>query len=145
MKRGKSLSGVPWHIETLRMSEDDSRRHKSRCIYYEKGKCSININCYGSVRCKHYKERPNATINEKVKSFKDNNRSSVPNTRLMGSFALKNMDDGEIICYNVGVDISVNDRLVTIIKDRNPKSIIELDGIKYRIISKNLYYKTTKK
>ena len=144
MKKSKSISGVPWHIETLKMSEDDERRHKSRCIYYDAGSCDINIKCYGSTTCKHYKEKPREEVQEKPKPIIDNNKSSVPNTRLMGTFAIQNIESGEIICHNVGVDISVNNELVTIIKYRNQNSVFEYGGIKYKIISKYLYYKTQK-
>ncbi len=31
-----NLVGVPWHVEGLRRSEGDERRHKSRCEHYIK-------------------------------------------------------------------------------------------------------------
>ncbi len=55
------LTGTPWHVEQMRIGEDDSRRHKSRCIYYNKntGRCSKMVDrCIGSTYCDHYKEDP---------------------------------------------------------------------------------------
>lgn len=55
------MTGTPWHLETLRMNEDDERRHKSRCIYYYKPNknCKrLNTKCPGSAHCDHYKEDP---------------------------------------------------------------------------------------
>ncbi len=55
------MTGTPWHLETLKMSEDDDRRHKSRCIYYYKANknCKrLNTKCPGSAHCDHYKEDP---------------------------------------------------------------------------------------
>lgn len=55
------MTGTPWHLETLKMNEDDDRRHKSRCIYYYKANknCKrLNLKCPGSAHCDYYKEDP---------------------------------------------------------------------------------------
>ena len=55
------MTGTPWHLETLKMDENDDRRHKSRCIYYYKANknCKrLNVKCPGSAHCDHYKEDP---------------------------------------------------------------------------------------
>ena len=55
------LTGTPWHIEQMRIGDDDSRRHKSRCIYYNRntGRCSKMVDkCIGSTYCENYKEDP---------------------------------------------------------------------------------------
>lgn len=55
------MAGTPWHLETLRMSEDDERRHKSRCINYKKPTKTCKVlkrTCPGSAHCEYYKEDP---------------------------------------------------------------------------------------
>ena len=54
---------TPWHTTYLRMNSNDSRRHKSRCVYYKNNKCYCeNLvwcrkKCRGSSQCMKYKER----------------------------------------------------------------------------------------
>ena len=57
----RTMSGVPWHVETIKKGEGDERRHKGRCVYYnnETHQCSKFIMlCIGSAHCDYYKERP---------------------------------------------------------------------------------------
>ena len=59
MNSKKNMSGTPWHTEVLRMGEFDSRRHRSRCIYYRReGKFCTFFNgaCRGSAHCDVYSE-----------------------------------------------------------------------------------------
>lgn len=52
------LPDTPWHVGFAKKKEDDPRRHKARCRYYEEGKCMrYNMKCCGSAHCKEYKER----------------------------------------------------------------------------------------
>lgn len=58
------LPDVPWHIGSPKMDENDKRRHKARCIYYnhETKKCrkidaeSWMLRCGGSSHCRFYTE-----------------------------------------------------------------------------------------
>ena len=64
MEKLSQRMGTASHIEYLRMEEGDTRRHKSRCIKYNKEKdicmCTASGNyllkCGGSSHCKYYKE-----------------------------------------------------------------------------------------
>lgn len=64
MEKLSQRMGTASHIEYLRMEEGDTRRHKSRCIKYNKEKdicmCTTSGNyllkCGGSSHCKYYKE-----------------------------------------------------------------------------------------
>lgn len=50
----KNISGTPWHVGFGDKCKD-SRRHKSKCIYYQNGYCSFRVqNCIGSSHCKCY-------------------------------------------------------------------------------------------
>ena len=64
------LTSTPWHIERYTREEGDSRRHRSRCIYFtrEKNYCSREIGrCRGSAHCLYYSEtekHDSATLQE---------------------------------------------------------------------------------
>lgn len=54
------LTGTPNHIEYLKKAEDDDRRHRSRCIHYEKGNAFCRYfkeKCRGSAHCPRYREQ----------------------------------------------------------------------------------------
>ena len=134
--KGKNMSGVPWHTEFLRMSEDDVRRHKNKCMYYDKGDCLVNCICHGSTNCMQYEEKPNIEVKEIVKPTRYKKK---PISKMLGSFAIKNTENKEIICYTVGVDIPVNDKLVTIVENKNINNIFCYKNVEYEIINKNIY------
>ena len=53
----RKLTGHPWHVGFLKMAEDDTRRHKRRCIYYVRENCCRKCGiCVGSSHCSFYKE-----------------------------------------------------------------------------------------
>lgn len=61
----REMTGSPWHVERVARGEDDAKRHKSRCIYYDKDdkSCAKIINhCVGSAHCKYYLEDDDATV-----------------------------------------------------------------------------------
>lgn len=75
------MTGTPWHLETLRMNEDDERRHKSRCVYYYKPNknCKrLNSKCPGSAHCDHYKEDPS-----RIRNIPDSNAGSRSRTPIV--------------------------------------------------------------
>ena len=58
------LPDVPWHIGSPKMDENDKRRHKARCVYYDNDtkKCRKTespywlMKCGGSSHCRFYSE-----------------------------------------------------------------------------------------
>lgn len=56
------LPDTPWHVGYVKKEENDSRRHKSRCVHISCGICtygklrSYMKNCPGSAHCKYYAE-----------------------------------------------------------------------------------------
>ena len=51
------MPDVPWHVGYVKMSEDDTRRDKRRCVHYQKGNlCPYHSHCIGSSHCHDYKE-----------------------------------------------------------------------------------------
>ena len=65
--------GTPSHLEYLHMKENDTKRHKSRCIEYDNKKdicmCTDSANyllkCGGSSHCKYYREEQEETEQDK--------------------------------------------------------------------------------
>ena len=63
-RQPKNLPDTPWHIGYPKKKENDPRRHRSRCIYYDKKttKCMRGVSysyCPGSARCSGYREKKN--------------------------------------------------------------------------------------
>ena len=55
------LTGSPWHTEKMTRKEGDPRRHRSKCVHYEKvdGYCHKRfMKCVGSAHCDHYSALP---------------------------------------------------------------------------------------
>ncbi len=54
------MAGTPWHIEKMHRKEGDRRRHRSRCIYYDKEEPTCKrrmLKCMGAAHCDFYKEK----------------------------------------------------------------------------------------
>lgn len=59
MPRVSQMQDIPWHLETLHRQDNDPRRHRSRCKYYNKktSYCSRRSGkCMGSAHCMEYEE-----------------------------------------------------------------------------------------
>jgi len=77
---------IPSHIEHLKISEDDEKRHKSRCKEYDKKKdvCMcvqspyFTIRCGGSLHCKYYSE-----CNEQENSIKTREIGNYHNKKII--------------------------------------------------------------
>ena len=53
------MVGSPWHVEKMVRQEGDPRRHRSRCIYYDKknSHCPKVVGkCVGAAHCSYYEE-----------------------------------------------------------------------------------------
>lgn len=64
------MTGVPWHIETLH-SNEEKKRHKSRCKYYNKSneQCELKLlQCTGSAHCNKYKETYASKYHQKTET-----------------------------------------------------------------------------
>lgn len=75
------LSGIPWHIEKMTREEGDPRRHRSKCIYYDKsnrGCIYMNGCCIGSAHCTVYSETGYSSFDKNiVKAKAPSNESST--------------------------------------------------------------------
>ncbi len=61
-------TGAYLHDTFLSKHEGDKKRHKTKCVYYDKTYCDFyNRDCYGSAHCDKYKERLFVEKNVEIK------------------------------------------------------------------------------
>ncbi len=136
------LTGVPWHVETLRRSEDDQKRHRSRCKYYKKGRClKYNFRCFGSAHCDVYEEKNNKTV--VVSNVKTNNNNTTKKKQPTGYFKVMFLDDNKIITRIIGRKsegdyIIYNSPLVKEVIKNEVGSVFKINEVKVKIIEKNI-------
>lgn len=78
------MTGVPWHTEYLKKDENDSKRDKRRCAYYDKNNnhCThLCSKCSSSESCKYYCETRKKSIKDDC-SILGKNASSEENERI---------------------------------------------------------------
>ena len=122
----QSMQGTPWHVETLKRSEGDRRRHKSKCRNYENGMCThYNFRCPGSKHCDTYVE----LIHQ------------VNTDNLYGTFKILYLDDNKIVSYEIDKTIERESLLVKLVLCGNKNSTTKLNDKKIKILKKNLYFK----
>lgn len=135
----QSMQGTPWHIETVKKPEDDNRRHKSRCTFYNSRKCTHYLyRCPGSAHCDVYKEKDVKKVYiKKIPQIK----SPIGKGLLYGSFEVLFLDDGEKGFYEIGKNIKREAPLTQLVANNEQNSIVELNCLKIRILKKNMYFK----
>ena len=137
----KHMTGTAWHVEKAIRAEGDERRHKSRCIFYNKesGHCKKVVGkCCGSAHCQYYeeattssKEEMKAKPIEKAKPSQDEIRAVFPEGRIVrhkefGLGVVMEIQDGTItVAFNSGKTIKLgyktcveNKLLVSIVRDK---------------------------
>lgn len=73
------LTGTPWHTEKFHRAENDNRRYKGRCAFYnyKNEYCTRYCGrCRGSAHCRQYK----AISEEEFKERQKENRRTKNNT-----------------------------------------------------------------
>lgn len=133
------MEGTSWHVGYIKMSENDTKRHKSRCKYYNKEECDYyNYKCPGSSHCSQYRE---LVKKPGIKRVDEQIKLPMSNIVLHGKFVVKYLEDNEIIEYEIGKNIGINAPLVKKIYNYNINSVFELNGSKIKLIKKELYEK----
>lgn len=77
----QSISGTPWHVTSVGLKDGEKKRHRSRCIYFQKERvhCSVrNTICIGSAHCNIYREKEQQHYEEPL--FKGQEKWSEKNT-----------------------------------------------------------------
>ncbi|MEG1640362.1 MAG: hypothetical protein RR415_08745 [Ruthenibacterium sp.] len=138
----KHLSGTPWHVGFLKMSDGDERRHKARCIYHTKeNKCTRNnIDCIGSAHCTHYIENTNnlETVKKPAEREETRNQSIV---------LYSNSDKSRIELFMNGLEYKKLPKLHQVAFTKSISEKFEFNGESYRVLSKyeNKTYKNSYK
>ena len=132
------LQGTPFQIETLRKPEEDIRRHKSKCKYYTKEKCTkLEHLCYGSSHCGYYCESTKTEIFKPIKNLKI---EKIPT----GEFEVEFLDEKEIIHRIIGnhngeEHISYDALLTKKVIENKVGSVFKVNEEKVKLISKSIY------
>ncbi len=121
------LAGSPWHSTYL--SCNDSRRHKSRCMYYirENGNCNyLAKRCYNSARCEYYIEKLEPA-QKKETSLSSIRTPKVimpdvynPNKKLLGKIIFHNV-------FGKGTIIHIQGNVVIATFDKHGEKKLNLD------------------
>ncbi len=129
MSANRNLSGTPWHVSGLRMSDGDSKRHRSRCAYFEKEgiRCTVRRTvCIGSAHCDLYREgtAKNKVISPAITKPQEQKRAIDKNSRTQTTRKELVIKPGEVVTHRTYGEckiISVN---------KNSVRVIDEDGIK---------------
>lgn len=75
----RGMTGTSWHIGHYERKEGDARRHRSRCIHYQKlnGHCTFYCGkCTGTSQCSRYEE-----ISEEEQEMRKNDRTKKEHSK----------------------------------------------------------------
>lgn len=126
------MTGTPWHVEVLRNNEGERKRHRSRCIYFDRKskKCRKNrFNCFGSAHCDDYKEKDVAPTEDRSDAEATTHSESRTNAKRQTTpdVAL-NISIGDRIIHKrwgAGIVINIeNDIIKLLFDDGNMKSLV---------------------
>lgn len=123
----------------MKKKDNDDRRHKSRCKYYNNNFCEYYYRkCFGSTYCETYK------IDNKLQNNKKKNSKiivSSSNKKLYGNFKIKFLSDNLVSTFEIGKNINSDAPLINEIINSYPNKIISINDEKFLLLEKNLYYK----
>ena len=138
--RINKLEGTPWHIERFHRKEYDDRRHKSRCKYYTKEKCTkLGHRCYGSAHCLYYVEsKDKVTVNP----GKCKTRMMIP----YGEFKVMYLEDELVIKKVIGKNsegkyIAEDAPLTQEVLKHEVGSTFKVNDEEVKLLNKNIQYK----
>lgn len=143
------MTGTSWHITNISMKENDSRRHKSRCVGYDKNKRKCKntkspyflLQCGGSSKCKFYEEEK--TISEVKSEYikKDILKSKKKKKMIKKSvckqgdkIVAKNLKTGEEKAFYLTVINSKKTQILTLIENKRINEVFLFKNEKYKII-----------
>ena len=137
------MTGTPWHVEVLHKSENDERRHKSRCIRYNGGYCTFySDRCTGSSHCRYYQEvndipsnnayknqpQPNGKtigLNSKVKIYDLSKKETFSCTLVEGNGDLSKASE-----FKISLDSALAQKLIGC----NVGSTIVVNSYRYQVL-----------
>lgn len=144
------LPDTPWHVGYALKDESDSRRHRSRCIYYDnKTKyCTtaqspyIGQRCGGSAHCNAYAEKKTEEVERKEKEFKNIVKNSVKKVPLKvvcmdDKVEIKNLQNGDARKYRMVKVLDKPTEFTRLCLGHSVGYTFESDGIRYKIMCIN--------
>ncbi len=136
------LSGFSRHTDFLRKEDDDPRRDKRSCKFYDKGDCLKNLgSCFGSSHCKNYERYENGNNYIKSNSKKLITYSTKDMQELQGTFTVKYETDEQALEFTIGENISVETELVKKIIEVEENTTFIINNEKVLLIKKNIKYR----
>lgn len=108
----------------IKKLEDDARRHKNRCEYYQSEFClKLLHKCCGSANCNFYKEKNIEVSRKKITD---------------GSFKVKYLETGRIYNWTIGKNISKENPLVKKVLTQNVGTTFKIGFENMQLIEKNI-------
>ncbi len=133
------LPDTPWHIGYTKKDDNDPRRHKSRCVYYQYGNCTCKElrgyygkRCPGSAHCKYYatKEAEIDLERSRAETIQDIEQRIKPHTEERTGWTIKSKGNPKVkqASYNnqrkkyILFDLDDKERVEYIIVARDEKT-----------------------
>lgn len=141
------LEGIPWHIERFHRSENDDRRHKSRCVYYLNGMCKKNYcKCFSSAHCDYYIESKKETTGSKEKKNLNTGKYILKRMMPSGNFTVMYLSDRQTIYRIIGDNsegrtITTDAPLTIEVLKHDVGFIFKVNAEYVKLIEKNITYK----
>ena len=139
----REMFDTPYHIGYLKMDENDSRRDKRRCIYFERNEnCSSycrrnSVRCPGSSHCQFYNENTDNlhTSDELIKEMKKNTEARNKYLEYPKNLSQKRKESDSNLQFLKGR------RLITV--EINEVNVLK-DNILFELVMKYIYKKKLK-
>lgn len=135
------LQGTPWHVENLKMNEEDTRRHKKWCVHNNDGFCELlDRACVGSKNCEKYEYNEN--YEKKSHELKDDCLSYNIDYKkyLKGRFTLE-YEDGSRELYVIGSTVKCDAPIIDYILNTKLKDSFEYNGENIKVVMKKIKYR----
>ncbi len=135
------MTGTPWHIETLKMSETDNRRRKQWCKYYENDFCKeLGTKCYNCKNCKYYVFDESKKKEITVKKDKNYHLENYYDKKyIVGSFLLQ-YSDGTKEMFKIDKNIKKDAPIIDYVFKCAEKGSFIFNGEKIIVLQKHLKY-----
>lgn len=141
----RGFCDTPWHVGVPKMLENDTRRHKAWCVYYDarSKKCMTSksacydIQCGGSSHCTVYKESQNAEkeYNETSKEIKRHTGNKWV-ISINDIVTLRNLNTNKEVKYQmIKLSNGKQSDIASVCVGKNCGNIVSFKGENYKIIA----------
>lgn len=144
------LPDVPWHIGSPKMDENDTRRHKARCVYFDNAtkKCRKVespywlLKCGGSSHCQFYSDDP--SIEKKTdpiglpqfgnERFKQRTEEWEVRAQIGDMITVKNLRSGTCSVYPIRGSTSKTTLIAKRCYNQTLGYELEIHGVRFQLI-----------